>query len=248
MTHRLPFLLASDIDGTLLGDETGEAMLHQFNTAQNGQVTLAYITGRYRWSVFELVEQSRLPRPRFICGDVGTEIFDLDDPENHIGQAYVAQVTSGWDLEKIYSLGLGKGIRRQEFEEGQPRFQAGFYWDADPQSLQAFRKRLSGLDQIYIQASYNTYIDVMPLQLGKGNVVRFLQKQLGLLTDQVVVAGDSGNDRQMFETEYKGIVPVNALAELKALANQPWHYHSPFPAARGVLDGLCHFGFTHPLN
>jgi len=59
-----------------------------------------------------------------------------------------------------------------------------------------------------------------------------------------VIAGDSGNDRQMFETEYKGIVPVNALEELKVLARQLWHYHSPLPAARGVLDGLRHFGFS----
>jgi hydroxymethylpyrimidine pyrophosphatase-like HAD family hydrolase len=64
----------------------------------------------------------------------------------------------------------------------------------------------------------------------------------------VAVAGDSGNDRQMFETEYKGIVPVNALDELKALASKPWHYHSPYPAARGVLDGLRHFGFTSTIE
>ena len=49
-------------------------------------------------------------------------------------------------------------------------------------------------------------------------------------------------------TEYKGIVPVNALNELKALARQPWHYHSPLPAGRGVLDGLRHFGFSKDLT
>jgi len=248
MSHISPFLLAADIDGTLLGDETGEAMLHQFIASQNGHVTLAYITGRYRWSVLELVEQGRLPRPRFICGDVGTEIFDLDDPENHIGQAYTAQVAPDWDLEEIYRLGLGDGIRLQEFEKGQPRFQAGFYWDARPESLQAFHERLSGLDGVYIQASYDTYIDVLPINLGKGNAVHFLRNQLGLTPEQVAVAGDSGNDRQMFETEYKGIVPVNALDELKALASKPWHYHSPYPAARGVLDGLRHFGFTSTIE
>jgi sucrose-phosphate synthase len=148
-----------------------------------------------------------------------------------------------WDLEEIYRLGLGDGIRLQEFEEGQPRFQAGFYWDARPESLHAFYERLSHLDQVYIQASYNTYIDVMPVPVGKGNAVHFLRDQLGLSPERVVVAGDSGNDRQMFETGYKGIIPINALDELKTLARQPWHYHSHYPAARGVLDGLRHFGF-----
>lgn len=241
-----PFLLAADIDGTLLGDESGEALLHQFIATHVGQVTLAYVTGRYRQSVLALIEEGRLPRPRFICSDVGTEILDLDDPTNHMGQAYAAQASPNWNLDEIYRLGLGDGIRPQEFEKGQPRFQAGFYWDARPEALRAFHKRLAPLDQVYIQASYDTYIDVLPDALGKGNAVRFLQEQLGLSPERVVVAGDSGNDRQMFETDYKGIIPVNALAELKSLARQPRHYHSPYPAAHGVLDGLRHFGFIEP--
>ena len=242
------FLLAADIDGTLLGDETGEALLHQFVAQHAEHFTLAYITGRHLSSVLELIAEHRLPHPRFICSEVGTEILDLRNSANLIGQAYAAQVPSSWNLEEIYQRGLGDGIRLQEFDSGQPRYQAGFYWDARPESLHAFHERLSALDQLYIQASYNMYIDVLPSTVGKGNAVRFLQKQLGLQPDQVVVAGDSGNDRQMFETEYKGIVPVNALEELKALARQPWHYHSPFPAARGVLDGLRHFGFSKDLT
>ncbi len=237
------FLLAADIDGTLLGNESGETLFQQFASRRAGTFTLAYITGRYRWSVLALVNQGRLPRPRFICGDVGTEIFDLDDPANQIGQAFAAQVPADWDLDTIYRLGVGDGISRQEFEEGQPRFQAGFYWDSRPESLAAFNERLSQLEGIYIQASYDTYIDVLPVTLGKGSAVSFLQKQLGFTPQQVIVAGDSGNDRQMFETPYQGIVPSNALDELKEFARKPWHYHSPYPAAHGVLDGLLHFGF-----
>ena len=242
-----PFLLASDIDGTLLGDESGEELFKQFVARQNGHFSLAYITGRYRWSVLELIQQGRLPRPHFICSDVGTEILDLGDPANRLGEAYAAQVHPGWDLDEIYRLGIGEGITRQEFDEGQPRFQAGFYWDARPETLRAFHERLSTLEGIYIQASYDTYIDVLPGPLGKGQAVSFLQKRLGLSQGQVVVAGDAGNDRQMFEAGFKGIVPLNALDELKAIAGQPWHYHSPYPSARGVLDGLRHFGFIESL-
>jgi len=243
MSQSTHFLLAADIDGTLLGDEAGEALLHEFIAKQDGLVTLAYITGRARSSVLELIEAGSLPRPRFICGDVGTEIFDMEDPDNAIGQAYAAQTAANWDLDEIYNIGPGDGIRPQQFERGQPRFQAGFHWDASSESLSMFTDRLSHLDHIYIQASYNEFIDVFPISLGKGSAARFLQKQLGLSPGQVVIAGDSGNDRQMFETEFKGIIPVNAFEELKTMANQPWHYHSPYPAARGVFDGLRHFGF-----
>jgi hydroxymethylpyrimidine pyrophosphatase-like HAD family hydrolase len=242
------FLLASDIDGTLLGDEPGEIFFKKFADQHHGHFSLAYVTGRSQRSVLELIEEGRLPRPRFICGDVGTEIYDLDDPHNRLGAAYAAQVHSGWNLAEIYRLGLGDGIIRQEFDEGQPRFQAGFYWDKRPGTLRAFHERLSTLADVYVQVSYDTYIDVLPQALGKGQAVRFLQKQLGFSLEQVLVAGDAGNDRQMFEAGFKGIVPCNARDELKALANQPWHYHSPQPAAQGVLDGLRHFGFIRSLE
>lgn len=242
------FLLAADIDGTLLGDERGEVLLHEFAAQEEGNLTLAYITGRYRSSVLQLIEEGHLPRPRFICGEVGTEIFDLDDPDNIIGQTYAAQAASNWDLSEIYTLGTGDGIRPQEFEKGQPRFQAGFHWDARSDSLKMFNDRFSHLGHVYIQESYKEFIDVFPVSLGKGNAARFLQKELGLSPEQVVIAGDSGNDRQMFETEFKGIIPVNAFDELKTIARQPWHYHSPYPAARGVFDGLRHFGFIKPSH
>src|SRR6185369_8498182 len=88
------FLLAADIDGTLLGDEDGETLFHQFIAAEKKNLTLAYISGRSRSSVLGLIAEGRLPRPRFICGEVGTEIFDMDDPDNLIGRAYASQAAS----------------------------------------------------------------------------------------------------------------------------------------------------------
>jgi len=181
MTNLQPnhFLLAADIDGTLLGDEIGEALLPQFVAQHNDDFTLAYVTGRTLSSVLGLIADHRLPNPRFICSDVGTEILDLRDSANHIGQVYAEQVSSSWDLETVYQLGTGEGISPQEFGRDQPRYQAGFRWDARPESLQAFHERLSPIGQLYIQASFNMYIDVVPSTAGKGNAVRFLQSQLG---------------------------------------------------------------------
>lgn len=239
----IPFLLAADIDGTLLGDQIGEAWLKAFARQYASAFRLVYVTGRYLFSVLQLVDAGRLPRPDIICSDVGSEIFDLNDPQNILGQKYAAQVSPDWDIEAIYTRGEGAGVWRQDFLDGQPRFQAGFFWDGSPETLEAFYARMGNHHEYRIYPSYGEYIDVLPAPLGKGNAVRFLQKELRVDASQVVVAGDSGNDRQMFETGFKGIIPVNGLEELKAVASQPWHYHSPLPAARGVLDGLQHFGF-----
>lgn len=237
-----PFLLAADIDGTLLGDEQGAGQLKALSACCAGSFYLALVTGRSLPSILPLIEGGSLPQPNFICSDVGTELFVYGDPGNALGRKYTSQVSPTWDLEEIYTLGEGDGVRRQEYPEGQPRFQAGFDWDGQEQTLAAFCSRIAPFPDVYILPSYQRYIDVLPLPLGKGKVVQFLQRELGLDPARVVVAGDAGNDRQMFETEFKGILPANARPELQAVARAPWHYHSPFPAARGVLDGLAYFG------
>ncbi|HNT26216.1 MAG TPA: HAD family hydrolase [Anaerolineales bacterium] len=237
-----PFLLAADIDGTLLGDEAGEASLKALVESRPRQVYLALITGRSLATITPLIQAGRLPQPNYICADVGTELYDCYDPQNELGRRYAARASEHWSLETIYRLGVGKGVTIQDFPDGQPHYQAGFYWDGKAETLQAFRQRLAGLPGCFVLPSYDYYIDVLPASMGKGQAALFLQQVLGLDRQHVVVAGDTGNDSPMFETGLPGIVPANALDELKRVAVQPWHYHSPHPAGRGVLDGLQHFG------
>lgn len=241
------FLLAADIDGTLLGDEQGAEWLIALSLCCSDSFYLALVTGRSLPSILALIAEGRLPQPNFICCDVGTELLVCSDPENVLGKKYAAQVSPNWSLEKIYAQGIGEGVWKQDFPEGQPRYQAGFYWDGQAHTLAAFNNRLLPHREYEILPSYQKYIDVIPQPLGKGKVVQFLQQELGLDSDRVVVAGDAGNDRQMFCTGFKGILPSNALDELKNAACSPWHYQSLFPAARGVLDGLRYFGFIEEV-
>jgi len=244
----IPFLLASDIDGTLLGDSAGESQLKKLIEDYRGSLALAFVTGRTLESVMRLIEEGRLPTPDYIASSVGTELFAYRDPQNALGHRYADQVSPAWDLETIYAIGEGEGIHRQTFSGVHPRFQAGFAWDGEAESLAAFHHRFESREELSILPSFGQFIDVLPVQLGKGAVVRFLQEALDLSPERVVVAGDSGNDREMFATPYKGIFPANGLDELKTFVDQPWHYHSPLPAARGVLDGLQHFGFLETTS
>lgn len=241
------FLLAADIDGTLLDDAAGERILKAFVQEHSNSFYLAVITGRSLSSVQALITEGRLPRPDYIGSSVGTELFTCNDASNVSGRKYAARVSEEWEIERIYALGEGEGVRRQVFVDGIPRFRAGFDWDGQLSTLAAFQERLAAETECRILPSYDKFIDVFPPNVGKGEAVHFLQQELGLDFSCVVVAGDSGNDKEMFETGFQGIVPVNALEELKLAACQPWHYHSPFPAACGVMDGLCYFGFVEQL-
>jgi sucrose-phosphate synthase len=240
---RPTFLLAADIDGTLLGDPEGERRFRELREHDPHAFQLAFVTGRYLFSVRDLVKSGRLPAPDFVCVNVGTEIFAWQEGDNPLGQKYAARSAADWDLAEIYALGTGEGVWPQGFGLDQPPFQAGFSWDGQAASLAAMRRRLAGKPRCRILPSYGECIDVLPAGFGKGEAVRFLQQELGLPPELVVVAGDSGNDIEMFTTGFKGILPGNALAELIEAAGEPWHYHSTRPAALGLLDGLAHFGF-----
>ncbi len=238
-----PFLLASDVDGTMLGDETGEAWLRALIASYPGAIYLALITGWHLASVQGAIRAGRLPQPQVICHTVGTEIFDCRDPENLLGKRYATLAPVDWSPAVIYARGEGEGVRRQSFPDGLPRFQVGFDWDGRPETLMALRTRLSWLENCHINPSNGCYIDVLPEAMGKGGAARFLQAEFNLPPERVVVTGDAGNDLEMFRTSFQGILPANALPELRNYATRPWHYHSSLPAGRGVLDGLRHFGF-----
>jgi sucrose-6F-phosphate phosphohydrolase len=240
----IPFFLATDLDGTLIGDDQGMVEFLDFGAQHRRSFQLAYVTGEYFELVLANVDAGHILRPDYICANVGTEILDLNDMVNSLGRRYAEQVTPCWDLRRVYAMGQGPGVRMQIFPGGQPPYQAGFDWDGKAETLAALRARLAGCLHCRILPSSGRYIDVFPDGVGKGEAVRFLQRQLGFDPQRVVVAGDSGNDVEMFAAGYPGILPANALDELKQAANQPWHYHSPLPAARGVLDGLRHFGFV----
>ena len=74
------FLLASDIDGTRVGDPEGKQLIKALVESLNEAICFAVITGRSLNSIVALVEEGRLPQPDFLVGAVGTIMIDSADP------------------------------------------------------------------------------------------------------------------------------------------------------------------------
>lgn len=245
-----PFLLAADIDGTMIEDPEGEALLSDLVTraraAHPGSIVLAYVTGRSQESVAALLKTGRLPRPDYICGNVGTSLVDMADPHNAIARRYEARVHPSWDHVAVYETAKGEGLSAQNAEGDFAffnEFQAGFYWDGKPESLSLLHQRLSSYPEVYVLHSLDTYVDILPGALGKGKCALFLGEELGIPPERIVVAGDSGNDRQLFSVGLKGIIPSNARPELLEAIVPGQHFQSRYPAGRAVMEGLLHYGF-----
>jgi hydroxymethylpyrimidine pyrophosphatase-like HAD family hydrolase len=93
-------------------------------------------------------------------------------------------------------------------------------------------------------------LDVLPAEIAKDYAVRYLHDRSGVDEDHLVYAGDSGNDRAAMLTGFRVIVVGNADEELKkdlgiesvAQGIAERIYFAEHPYARGVLEGLRHFG------
>ena len=246
------WILASDIDNTLTGDE--EALKRLSTKLQEqmerGNLVLVLSTGRRLEQIMDGFVNENIPEPHGIVSQVGTEIFT---PPFHPETTPLAE----WDkkLKKSFSrqqaLSFLKDIDGLEMqpEEFNTPLKVSCYLDKTPspeEAVQEIRQRVAPYGDAYqVVWSSSRDLDIIPAEAGKGKAIQFLTQYLGLVSDNVVVAGDSGNDSSMFETFEKGIVVGNAKEELieaeKDRENSSVYFATKEYAA-GVEEGLLHFG------
>lgn len=237
-------LFSSDLDGTLVGVPEATSRFRDVWEAipRECRPLLVYNTGRLLDDVHALVPVAGLPEPDLIVAGVGTMVYDRAGGTAH--EAFTAELARGWDIEVVRRIaGALEGIRPQD-EAYQHGFKSSWFLDdADPETLDRLAAALAeaGVDAQLVYSSRRD-LDVLPRAGHKGNALRFLLDETGIAADQVLVAGDTGNDAAMFAVPgVRGILPGNALPELRAAARGEV-YAAVADNADGVLEGLRHFG------
>ncbi len=240
-------LFSADLDGTLAGDREASRRFARFwaGLGADRRPLLVYNSGRLIDDLLAFVEEEELPRADVAIGGVGTMLAANGLPD--IGHAYAEALAAyGYDALKIERLVADHpGIRRQP-DRYQHRFKSSWYLhDAGEQELDDIRRRLSkaGL-AVQIVYSSSRDLDILPANADKGAALGWLCRRLGVAPDEVVVAGDTDNDRSMFLMEgVRGIIPANGLAELKSLASDrnAAIFNARKPTADGVIEGLMHW-------
>jgi sucrose-6F-phosphate phosphohydrolase len=178
-----------------------------------------------------------LPRPDYLIGALGTEIEDLR-LERKLDE-YSANLAEGWSRDALAAL-----MTEMDFEPHEAHHQTPLKASFNVPGEANYRRVLDQLAQRGLAArviySEDKNLDLLPPGVDKGKAADYLRARLGYELQQVIVAGDGGNDLAMFERGYKSIIVANAEARLRALTGEHV-YHAYAAYAAGVLEGLRHW-------
>lgn len=247
------WVLATDIDNTLTGDEAAlrdlSAQLEELRRQEKLFLILA--TGRRLPHVLSGFDDEALPQADAIISQVGTEIYlppftararPLAAWQERLQRTFSRQRALQF-LEEIRGLQMQPAIYNTSLK-------VSAYLDGAPDpdaAAQRIAQRIAASDDgdnYQVVWSSGVHLDIIPAQAGKGNAVHFLLANLKLQPQGIIVAGDSGNDLSLFEAGTQGIVVANAQPELQRLREQASgaHFFATAPNAAGVAQGLRHFG------
>jgi sucrose-6F-phosphate phosphohydrolase len=235
-------LLATDLDGTFVGEaEELQSLLEHFERLDE-TVTLVYVTGRHLESALGLIEQENLPFPEVLITDVGASIHDFSEPD--VSLRWKNKLGDDWNPEDIRRAARNiKGLQEQELPVS---CRVSFYAE-DEASVNELEQTLrsKGIPHHLIYSSARD-VDVLPLGAGKGNALSFLIEQKDWTDADILIAGDSGNDLDMLSLPYPAVIVGNCQEELKSVQGD-LIYRAKRRCAGGILEGWKHY-FSKSLS
>ena len=272
MTDRqsqLQRVLATDLDGTLIplaDNEQNRRDLVRLQDALNANdVEIVFVTGRHLEAVLEAADEQQLPLPDWIICDVGTSIYKRETSADTWNFAHVKdyqdhqrEIIAPLPMDKLRELlEPVSGLRLQE-EEKQGPYKLSFYADANRleelvgEIQKLFDRASAPYSMIHSVDPFNGdgLIDLLPRDVSKAHALSWWVEHVGLHDDNIVFAGDSGNDLAALSAGYRAIVVGNADRSVAQQAQEAHAsagfrdrlYLAQAPATSGVLEGCRWYG------
>jgi HAD superfamily hydrolase (TIGR01484 family) len=264
-------LICSDLDRTILPNgkapQSPEALQILHRLAARQEITLAYVSGRDKKLLKEAIKDFKIPLPDYAIGDVGTTIYE---PQSNWQPwtDYAEEIASDWhgktseDL-KVFLADL-IDLALQERDK-QNTFKLSYYSDVAVDVARLKQEINERLVHANVQASLIWSIDeekniglldVLPERATKVHAIRFLMKKRGYSHEQVVFAGDSGNDLPALTSGLNAVLVKNGhekvrkearlVMEKRAMSERLYLAQGNFLGMNGnycagVLEGIAHF-------
>jgi sucrose-phosphate synthase len=236
------YLMITDIDNTLVGDESSMRELFGFLQDRQEEIAWGVATGRSLELTLEAMTEYDFPMPDILICSVGTEIYY--GPNLRYDKGWQQHISYQWKAEDIKAALADFDFLVFQEAEGQRSHKISYYLDDRKNNrYEMVRERLKErklrCQTIY---SHGQFLDILPLRASKGRAIEYLRYKFDFSPRRVMVAGDSGNDEDMIAGASRGLVVGNHSVELENLRNRPNIYFSQAKYAAGIIDGLKHYG------
>ncbi|HEB56795.1 MAG TPA: HAD-IIB family hydrolase [Gammaproteobacteria bacterium] len=273
MSDRL--LLCTDLDRTLLPNgeqaESPGARDRFATLASLPGITLVYVTGRHIELVQNAIDKYSLPQPVYAISDVGSKIYRVEQEQWSSLSDWEKEIDCDWGNANhamlrrlLHDLA---DLRLQESSK-QNTHKLSFYvsLNIDHEALlNEIEERLAmhGVRVSLIwsidEAAAIGLLDILPQRASKLHAIEFLARQLDFEIDDILFAGDSGNDLAVLSSAIPSVLVANASAEVKQIAQEQAsvtrHAEALYIAhggflnmngnySAGILEGIAHF---HPF-
>ncbi len=241
----MKFLLITDLDNTLVGNEQATITLNQKLLAIRDNFYLIYATGRSYNSAMQLRAQQKLLEPDYWVTGVGTEIYHQGRGRKDL--VWANKLSQEWNRQQIIILAqsLPDLILQSSLEQNPWKISFCLSQPQKSPILEDLKNKLNLLGlTCKIIFSSGRDVDILPHNADKGLAITYLREHLQIPVELTLVCGDSGNDISLFQQSTLGTIVSNAQAELidwYMRYKQPNLYLANSPYAWGILEGLTYF-------
>jgi HAD superfamily hydrolase (TIGR01484 family) len=250
-------LLCTDLDRTLLPNgsapESPGARERFARLAAHPEVTLVYVTGRDQGRVDEALATWLVPAPDLLIGDVGTTIATRGVNRWERWTRWDETIAADWKGYSVDDLrdlldGLPGLVLQDPSRQG--IYKLSYTTSADeggPAAARAGQERLIAADVkanviwSLDESAGVGLLDVLPAAATKRLAIEFVMAEWGFELDEVVFAGDSGNDLDVLTSTIPAVLVANARPELREAARREAEtagHGASLHCARGGVSGM----------
>lgn len=259
-----PGVLATDLDGTLIplpnSPEQSLALRALQIASEDHHFRIVFCTGRHFESVLDAIDEFQLPRPEWIICDVGTSIYHRLQTDYTSYAPYSehlrVKISDNSNTDVMSMLHGLPGLCMQE-EAHQQEFKISFECESERTDELVGRIAKLLLDFKFPYEAHGSVdpfldcglIDLLPTGVSKAYALNWLSTHADFRPDEVIYAGDSGNDYLALTSGFRAIVVANASKGLAAKVKKTLQrkkmesrlYLAKEKATSGVLEGCRYF-------
>ncbi|MCF7971635.1 MAG: HAD-IIB family hydrolase [Methylococcaceae bacterium] len=229
-------LLCTDMDRTIIpnGSQAEHPNARQCfaDFCLHPEVTLVYVTGRHQALVQEAIIEYALPEPDFVITDVGTKIYQVKEARWLPWQNWEQEIAQDWQGKNhndLMQLFANIGALELQEDSKQNTHKLSYYLNLqfDHQAIIGAMEALLKTEGICAsliwsidEATNMGLLDVLPRHATKLHAIEFLQQQLAFGQDEILFAGDSGNDLPVLISQLPSVLVANASDDIKQSAQQ----------------------------